>query len=70
MKAQDFDLPRSAIERLIDEWIFNAEHRQIMKERLLDGVCFEPLAEKHHLSVQRVKAIVYQGERQLFKHLQ
>lgn len=70
MKTENLNLPRSAIENIIDEWIFNAEHRQIIKERLLDGVCFEPLAEKHHLSVQRIKAIVYAGEKQIYRHIQ
>lgn len=41
-------LSRSEIESLIDEWIIgrNAQRdREIIKRRLIDGICFEPLAE-------------------------
>ena len=49
----DINLPRSVIEHLIDEWIIgkNSERdRAILKRRLLDGVCYEPLAEEFDLS--------------------
>lgn len=68
----DIDLPRSAIEHLIDEWIIgrNAERdRAILKRRLLDGICYEPLAEEFDLSVRQIKNIVYKSQEQLFKHL-
>lgn len=53
------NLPRSAVERLIDEWCFNEKYRKILKRRFLDGVCFEPLAEEFNMSVRQVKNIVY-----------
>ncbi len=68
----DINLPRSAIEHLIDEWIIgrNAERdRAILKRRLLDGVCYEPLAEEFDLSVRQIKNIVYRSEMRLFKHI-
>lgn len=40
-----------------------------MKRRLIDGVCYEPLAEEFMLSVRQVKNIVYKGEKQIFRHL-
>lgn len=52
---------RSEAERLINEWIFNARDRNILKRRVLDGVSFEELAEEFHLSTQRTKVIVYQS---------
>lgn len=64
-----YDLSRSDWERLIDEWIFSARDRDILKRRLLDGVCYEPLAEEFGLSTQRVKNIVYKAEERLFKHI-
>lgn len=63
------ELPRSEYERLIDEWIFNERDRKILKRRLLDGICYEPLAEEFNLSVNRVKAIVYKAQERLFKHI-
>lgn len=68
----DIDLPRSAIEHLIDEWIIgkNSERdRAILKRRLLDGICYEPLAEEFDLSVRQTKNIVYKSEMRLFKHI-
>lgn len=63
------DKPRSEIERLIDEWIFNERDRAILKRRLLDGICFEPLAEEFSLSVRHVKNIVYKSQSKLFRHM-
>lgn len=54
---------------LIDEWIFNERDRKILKRRLLDGVCYEPLAEEFDLSVRRVQNIVYKSENKLLKHM-
>lgn len=63
------DKPRSEIERLIDEWIFNERDRAILKRRLLDGCCYEPLAEEFDLSVRHVKNIVYKAQERLYKHI-
>ena len=63
------DLSRSEIERLIDEWIFSERDRAILKRRLLDGICYEPLAEEFALSVRQTKNIVYKGEKTLYSHI-
>lgn len=63
------DLSRSQWETLIDEWIFNERDRKILKRRLLDGICYEPLAEEFDLSVRHVKNIVYKGQNKLSKHI-
>lgn len=63
------DLPRSAWERLIDEWIFNERDRRILKRRLLDGITFERLAEEFDMSPCQIKRIVKQGLAALIKHL-
>ena len=60
---------RSTVSAAIDEWIFNERDRAILKRRLLDGICYEPLAEEFGLSVDRIKQIVYKSEAKLFKHL-
>lgn len=64
-----FDLPRSEVSALIDEWIFNERDRKILKRRLLDGICYEPLAEEFGLSVTQVKSIIYKNQKALFKRL-
>lgn len=63
------NLSRTQISGLIDEWIFSERDRAILKRRLLDGICYEPLAEEFDLSVRQVKNIVYRAEERLFKHI-
>lgn len=69
INIERYNLPRSEIEYLIDQWIFNERDRAILKRRLLDRICFEPLAEEFDLSTQQVKNIVYRGMDRLEKHL-
>lgn len=60
------DMSRTEIEFLIDEWIHKERDRAILKRRLLDGICYEPLAEEFDMSVRQVKNIVYKAEERLF----
>lgn len=70
MKATDLlDIPRSEWEDLIDEWIFSERDRRILKRRLLDGVCYEPLAEEFDISVQQAKNLIKKLQSKLFKHI-
>lgn len=62
----NFDLSRSELSNLIDEWIFNERDRAILKRRLLDGICYEPLAEEFDMSVRQIKNIVYKSQVKLF----
>ena len=68
-KSKGADLPRSEIEHLIDEWIFNERDRAILKRRLLDGIVYDQLAEEFDLSVRHVKNIVYRCSDTLFLHM-
>ena len=63
------DYTNSEISHLIDEHIHNERDRAILKRRLCDGVCYEPLAEEFNLSVQRVKTIVYKSKARLLRYL-
>lgn len=69
MKIEDYNKSRKEWEYLIDQWIFNEKHRQIMKRRLLDGILFEDLAAEFELSVQQIKKIVYKCQSKLLKHI-
>lgn len=64
-----YHIPRSEWERLINEWIFSERDRSILKRRLLDGICFEPLAEEFDMSVRQIKNIVYKEQGRLFEIL-
>jgi hypothetical protein len=59
----------SEIIKAIDEYIHSERDRAILKRRLVDGICFEPLAEEFELSVRQVKTIVYKSQDRLFKRI-
>ena len=66
------EISRSDLEYLINEFIVgrNAErNRAIMKRRLIDGICFEPLADEFDMSVRQIKNIVYTNTQVIIKHL-
>ena len=63
------NITNSEISKLIDEWIHSERDRKILKRRLIDGICYEPLADEMDMSVRQVKNIVSKAEQQLFKHL-
>ena len=63
------DYSRSELTTAIDEWILNERNRAILKRRLIDGICFEPLAEEFGMSVRQIKRIVYKSQEVLFRHL-
>ena len=59
----------SQIRLLIDEHIHSERDRNILKRRLIDGICYEPLAEEFDISVRQVKNIIYREQERLFKHI-
>jgi len=63
------DYTNSQICVLIDEHIHSDRDRRILKRRLIDGCCFEPLAEEFGMSDRQIKRIVYKLQERLFKHL-
>lgn len=56
----------SEVEKAIDELIHNARYRDILKDRLINGLTYEELAEKYNYSVTHIKTIVYKGEARIF----
>lgn len=40
------DYTNSQISQAIDEYIHSERNRNILKRRLIDGICYEPLAEE------------------------
>ena len=69
-RRNNFDeISNSEIEHTIDEWIHSERDRKILKRRIIDGICYEPLADEMGMSVRQIKNIVYKAEQTLFKHL-
>lgn len=69
INIERYNLPRSEIQYLIDQWIFNERDRAILRRRLFDGVLFEDLADEFCLSTVQVKTIFYRAMDRLEKHL-
>lgn len=65
----EINRPRSEVETIIDEWIFNERDRRILKRRFLDGITYERLGEEFDLSTQSIKSIVYKWQKTLLCHL-
>lgn len=66
------NISNSELCNYIDEWIKgrNAErNRAILKRRLIDGICYEPLAEEFNMSVRQIKNIVYKNEYTIYRHI-
>lgn len=69
INIEKYNLSRSEIQHLIDQWIFNERDRAILKRRLLDGITFEALAEEFSLSANQTKTIVYRTMDKLERHI-
>lgn len=64
-----YNLSRSDWEHLIDEWIFSERDRAMLKRRLLDGICYLPLAEEFNLSEPQTRKIIHKAQEKLFKNI-
>lgn len=65
----DFDIPRSEIEHIIDEWCFDRKHREILKFRYLDGLTHEEIAEIENISDRQVKRIIKKQGSKVLRHI-
>lgn len=63
------DYTNSQISSIIDEHIHNALHRQMLKDRLIDGMTYEQIAEKHDITDRQTKNIIYKSMDRLIKYL-
>ena len=63
------DITNTEISNVIDEYIHSERDRKIMKRRLIDGICYEPLAWEFDMSTGAIKKIVYKCEKIIFRHL-
>lgn len=63
------ELSNSELANLINEWVRGERNREMLKDRLINGMMYEPLAEKYNLSVRATQNIIYKASEQLFKHV-
>ena len=65
----DVEIPRSEWEKLIDEWIFDEEHRAMLKRSLLDGKTYEQIAEEFDCSRDKIARLIPRLQNRLFKRI-
>lgn len=59
----------SQISKIIDEHIHKIKYREILKDRFIDGLTFEQIAEKRDISPRQAQNIVYKAQNELFKYI-
>lgn len=64
--AERYDLPRSAWERLINEWVFDLRDRMMLCMRLLDGLTLDEISEKMNMPVDTVKRRIRKAQTKVF----
>ena len=58
-------MKNSELSAFIDEWVPSKRNREILKERLIDGIKISDLAEKYDLSDRQIKNIIKKFKQRL-----
>ncbi len=64
-----YDLSRDEINYLIEQFVFSRRDRQMIHDRLIDGMTYEELAEKYYMSVRQIKNIIHKNKDIVFSHV-
>ena len=67
--TEAYNMSRSELQYLIDQWIFNERDRLIVADRLFRSATYEQLAEKYDMSDRQIKNIVYKAIDRLERHM-
>ena len=68
-KMESYNLSRSEWEFYIDQFIFNEEHRAMLKRNLLDGRTYEQIAEQFDCSRDKVARLIPKLQDKLFRKI-
>ena len=66
---ESYDLSRSEWEFYIDQFIFDEEHRAMLKRNLLDGRTYEQIAEQFGCSRDKVARLIPKLQDKLFRKI-
>ena len=69
MKKFD-NISNTQIDTTINEWIHKKRNREILHDRIVDGMLFKELVDKYGLTEQHIKSIVYKGREVIYAHLE
>lgn len=64
------DMDNMEIAEAIDRYVRGERARSILKRRIIDEICYEPLAEEFNISVSQVKRIISKSQEQLYRNLE
>lgn len=65
----NIDFDRYQWEDAIDRWIFDEQHRAMLKRNLLDGRTYEQIAEQFDCSRDKVARLIPRLQNRLFKKI-
>lgn len=68
-KMENYNLSRSEWEFYIDQFIFDEEHRAMLKRNLLDGRTYEQIAEQFDCSRDKVARLIPKLQDKLFRKI-
>ena len=66
---EESGVPVSVGTKMIDEWIYNKRHREIAKDRLVDGMSTQETAKKHNISERQIINIMISCNSILKEHI-
>lgn len=64
----DVTYTNSGITAAIEEYVHSERDRAILKDRFVDGLTFEQLAERHDVSTRTIKNVIYKHEYIILKY--
>ena len=65
----EYDLSRNDIEYLINQFIFSRRDRDMLFDRLIDGMTYDELSKKYYMSVRHIQNIVHRNKEIIFSHV-
>ena len=66
---ENYDLSKTQIEWLIEEFIFDKVHREICRFRFIDGMTYDELSYAVGMSARHVRRITFDCKQKLIKHI-
>lgn len=63
-----YDLSKDEILYLIDQFVFSRRDRDMLTDRLIDGMTYDELSRKYYISVRQIKNIVHRNKDIIFSH--
>lgn len=66
------DKSRDELVHIVEQWIVGKDaerDRKVIVRSIIDGICYEPLAEELELSVSTIKRIVKKRAHKVLQHM-